>query len=274
MESIIQNPALQSGVLPFVLSLLVVLALSMAGSFRAGIAVAAGLALCIALVAGFQLTPLTSTRKIILLALAAFPLGLALDLWAPARRVAATLLAVLATGSVLWLLWPVLSRRELAEALLLGAALAAYGAWQVVALDTLRHDSRRVLGGGLALAFGTGVGALFGASALLGQLGMALGAALAAPALVHFIRGGVGAGHLVAVPVALISALLGVAAHVYAKLPWTALAALALAPLLAAVPWPRRLPDRLGFVLITLLASAASVLAVYLSWRSAGGVPL
>lgn len=274
MESMLQNPALQSGLFPFVVSLAAVLALSMARPLRAGVGVAAGLALLIALAVGFQLTPLTSTRKIIIVALAAFPIGLLLQLLAPPRRALLILLAVVAAALVAWLLWPVLSRRPLGDALSLGVAMAAFGGWLVPAMSYHAHDARRALGGGVALALGTGLCSLLGASALLGQIGLAIGSALAAPALVQLIRGGVTAGYFVTVPVALMCALLGVAAHVYARMPWTALAALALVPLLLAVPWPRGLPERLGFVLITLTASLASALALYLTWRSAGGVPL
>ncbi len=274
MESMLQNPALQSGLFPFVASLAVVLALSAIGGLRTGLGVAAGLAVLITLAVGFQLMPLTSTRKIIIVALAAFPVGLLLQLWTPPRRVMVTLLAIVGAALAAWLLWPVLSRRALGEALLLGVPLAAFGAWVTAAMASQSHDSRRALGGGVALAFGVGLSALLGASALLGQIGLAIGSALAAPALVQLIRGGVTAGYFVTIPVALISALLGVAAHVYAMVPWTALAALALVPVLVAVPWPRTLPDRLGFVLITLTAFLPSALAWYLTWRSAGGVPL
>jgi hypothetical protein len=274
VESIIQNPAMQSGVFPFALSLAVVLAFSFVGRFRAGLAVAAGLALAIWLAAGFQIIPLTSTRKIVLLSAAAFAVGFLVDLWRPSRRTAAITVGLLAAAAALWMLWPVLVRRELLPALALGGALALYAGWQTAALTSHAYDAPRALGGSVALAFGTGISALFGASALLGQLGMALGAAAAAPALVQLIRGGISAGHALTLPAAAVSAWLGVAAYVYAKLPWSALLALALVPLLAAVPWPRTLPDRVVFVLITLLATSASALAVYLTWLSAGGVPL
>ena len=77
MSDLLSNPAVQGGVAPFVAGLIVTVLL---GRFRlGGLAVAAAFATAVYFIAGFNFTPLSATRKIILLGLAAPVVGIVVD---------------------------------------------------------------------------------------------------------------------------------------------------------------------------------------------------
>ena len=73
MQEILNHPAVQGGVAPFVVGL--VATLLFAPARLAGLAAIAGFAVTVWLVGGFSFVPLTATRKIILVSLAAAVAG-------------------------------------------------------------------------------------------------------------------------------------------------------------------------------------------------------
>ena len=72
----------------------------------------------------------------------------------------------------------------------------------------------------------------------------------------------------------LLSGLIGIGGHVYAKVPWYSLALLALVPVCARVPPISQWPRWLQALVLIMLASAPAGLAVWMVWRVAGGVPI
>src|SRR5260370_9077416 len=77
MQEMLANPAVQGGLAPFAAALIVAALLS---PFRlGGLAVVAAFATAVYFVAGFTFSPLTATRKIILLGFAAPVAALGLD---------------------------------------------------------------------------------------------------------------------------------------------------------------------------------------------------
>jgi len=83
------------------------------------------------------------------------------------------------------------------------------------------------------------VSAVLGASALIGQYGMALGAACGGFLVLLLILGPrVGAGHALTLTVSVLCALLAAASVLLAQVPAVALAALALVPVAARLPLP------------------------------------
>src|SRR5437870_3567704 len=100
MEEFFSNPAVQGGVAPFVAALVVALAL---GPLRlGGLAAAAAFLTAMYFVSGFQLTPLTATRKILLLAAAAPLVGALGDFAFRPTRLGAAVLALGAAAAALW----------------------------------------------------------------------------------------------------------------------------------------------------------------------------
>ncbi len=267
------HPAIQSGIVPFAVSILILFLARPLGPARWGLAVVAGFLVTAVLAMGVQLTPLTSTRRLLILVLASLPVGLLAGTLGRSRA-ATGLLAGLGVAAVLWLLYPILIRRELLDVVLLGGGCSIFVGWLVVAMDTLLGRAGAVAGGGTVLGFATGISVLLGASALLGQLGLALGAAAAAPALAILLGHSIQSTRAATFPVALAAGLVGCAGLVFAKLPWFSLPCLAAVPLLAAVPRPGAIPKRLDVVWSGVLGLVPAAAAVLLTWWVAGGVPM
>ena len=274
MHALLQNPAVPAGIIPFIVALLLGLILNRIGWYWAGLALLAGFAATVYLVAGFQFHPWTSTRKIIAMGLAAGGLGLLLDIYPWGRRWLPVLLFILAGAAALWLTWPVLKRREGLELWSLGIGSVLFTGWCAAAMESLRSKPDQAGSAVVALGFGVGAVVLLGASALLGELGLALGAAGGALWLLIAVTRKTQLGSLAMLPAGLLCGLIGVGGHVYAKAPWYSLALLALVPVCVRVApasqWPRWVQ---AFVPI-ILASAPAAIAVWLVWRVAGGIPL
>ena len=112
-------------------------------------------------------------------------------------------------------------------------ALVLVLAWS---FERLRGSEARLHGAGLPLLLGTGLCATAGASALLGQLALALAAASGGLFLAWVLLGGRAAGGpLSALPYALAATLVGLAASLFARLPWYALIPLAAIPLVTGL---------------------------------------
>lgn len=274
MNELLANPAVQAAIVPFIAAFGAGLLLRPVGWYWAGLSVIVGFYASVSLITGFEFTPLTSTRKLVLIGMCAAGAGLALDYLAPKPRQLYTLLGVLAAGTVLWVTWPPLMRMEGAALWMHGAGTIAYVAWMLLAFEGLRNRALRADAALMSLGLGTGIAALMGASALLGQLASALGAATGAFLLLSIFKKILPVGLLMLLPAALLSSLIGISAMTYAKLPWYSLLVLATIPLLARIPLPKKLPlwgQATALVTLTLPAAAG---AIYLVWREAGAPPM
>ncbi len=271
MKDLLDNPLVQAGVAPFVVAFVVAL---LFGRIRlGGLAIAAAFATAVALVAGFTFAPLTATRKIVLLTLAAAPLGLLVDLLARTGRVRAVALGVLAAAAALWTFWPILAQKPPAEAWLPGGIVVLLAGWLVAATNG-SLAARPVEAGVASLLLGVGAGALaiFGASALFGQYGFALGAGAGGFLLVMMLRNRVhDAGSTLALAASLGAGLLAGGAVILAQLQWYAAALLALVPLFVQPQLARRAPVALRAVLLSLLAAVPVVAACALAYYASRG---
>jgi hypothetical protein len=275
MASILAHPAFQSAVAPFAASLLMALLLRRAGVRWQGLAVLAGWLAVVGLAVGFQFEPLTSTRKIVLLSVLLPVLALGLE-WSPLTiRTRLAVLAGLACAAMLWILWPVLARTGLAEALPQAAGLLAYVVFVVLAFGLLARNRVEPLGGAaLAMSLGTGGAAILGASALYGQLGFALAAASGGLILPWLMRPHLPVlGSMAAMAVAIPLAFIGAAGIVYADLSWWVLPCLALVPVAARLGWKfiGNMESVWGrMILVTLAGLLPALLGVWISWQSSG----
>lgn len=273
MSELLSNPLVQSAVLPFGLGLVVALLLRPHGWYWAGLSAVAGFTATAYLLTDLQLFPLRSDRKILLLGAVALMLGALLDVL-PWRRMVKGLVVLGAAGSALWLLWPRFRFLEGLEFWGLAVAGTLYVVWLSVSTLGLRDQALKADAMLLALALGTGLSALLGATALYGQLGSAIAAAVGARLLLHLLGKPVAAGYLMLLPMVLVCALLGLGAVAYATLPWFSLAALALVPLLIRVPLPAGLPRVVNMMLLVMLALLPAALAVFLTWQESGAPPI
>jgi hypothetical protein len=256
----------QAGVAPFVVAPIVALLLL---SFRlGGLAVVAAFAIAVYFVAGFTFTPLTATRKIILLGLFSPVIGILADFAFKPTRIGAAVLTLAGAAAALWVFWPVLSQKDAAEAGLLGGAAAVafmVGFGQMF----LAEHAVRAGSAGLGAGLGVGIASILSASATYGLYGIAVGAGAGGFLLVQMIRGKmIAAGATFTLPAMLIAGLIGAGAMVLAKLPWYALLVLALVPVGARLPVPEKAPVWLQAVLLSLYSFIIGGVACALAWQS------
>lgn len=270
MQALLNNPAVQAGFAPFLVALIT------AELFQrvklSGLAIIAGFAITVYLASDFTIAPLTASRKIVLLGLAGASLGLLLTLLK--SRWLASLLPLFGAAAAIWTALRILQQQPPQAALLWGTGCAAYSAILVWGMDRLENEPLRAANAATALGMGTGGAALVGASALLGQFGLALGSAAAAYLLIHMLSNRLlPTGRVFTLPLALIAGLTGCIGTLSAQLPWYALTILAAVPLSA---WLMPLPGkslRMQSLLSLLPAFALAAGAVYVTWRVAGDVP-
>ncbi len=205
MDELINNPIYQSALLPFVVSLVMVLLLRPHGWYWAGLAAVLGFAATGYVLTGFEFFPLRSDRKILLLGSGGILLGLVLDLL-PWRRIAPWLLFLAAVSAALWLVWPRFRYVEGQEFWALAIAGPAYVAWLLVSSESLRNKSVQADSVVFALALGTGISALLGATALYGQLASAIAAAVGPRLLLQAVGKPVAAGSIMLVPLVTVCA--------------------------------------------------------------------
>lgn len=264
MHELFTHPAVQAGLIPFLV------ALAGAELFQrlrlSGLAIILGFAATVYFASDFGLEPLTATRKIVWLGIAASILALPLTLinWAHWR----ILLGALAAGASLWALLEPLQHRALADSLLWGAGSALYAAWLVFWFDTLRDKAVAAGSAGFAFGMGTGLAALLAGSALPGRFGLAVGAAAAAYLLIQLITNSrLPCGRSFTLPLALIAGLAGCLATLTGQQPWYTLPVLSLIPLAALVPVPEKWSVRMQTLALTLLTFACAAGAIYLTWK-------
>src|SRR5258705_9785093 len=124
MQEMLANPAVQGGLAPFVAALTVA---ALFAPFRlGGLAVVAAFATAVYFIAGFTFEPLTATRKIIILGLAAPLAGILIHFAFRPTRPEAWGLALAPAGAAARSFWPLLARKGPERGLLPGG-LAARG---------------------------------------------------------------------------------------------------------------------------------------------------
>src|SRR6266851_4812527 len=232
---LLNHPAVQGGVAPLVVAL--VIATVLARTRFAWLAIVGGYATTIALTTGFQFSPLTASRKILLVAL------IAPDLMPrPSRAIAAVF--ALAAGLVsIWVFASVLWQQEGSALYVAAAGIAVYGFVLTALVLALRDDGLRTGAAGLGLGLATGVGAVVSASIGFLLAGIAVAAAAGALLLVQVIFSrNIAARFTGALSIAILTSLFAAGSLMLAQLPWYALPLLLLVPLAAMLPASERLP--------------------------------
>jgi len=235
MTTMLDNPLVQSALLPFIVALVLAIAIGVIAPRWQGLAVPSSFYLAALLISGAQILPLTSTRKILLLGLVAVIVEVFFALRHVGDRQRYFLLIVICSVAVSWILWPLLLQSEgLAWVPLLAASLF-YMLWSTLMVDSqprqtpIRLLSLVILSGGVAIV------ATLGSSALLGQLAGAMAAALGGLLFVRLIFNR-GMESEIFLPAILITTLLGLVAVVYASLAWQSLLFLMFVPLVSRIP--------------------------------------
>lgn len=251
MEDLLSNPAVQGGVAPFMVALVV--ALLLRPLRLGGLAVLAAFLTAMYFVSGLTFTPLTATRKIVVLGISAPLVGILADFAFKPTRIGAAVLALCAAAGALWTFWPVLAQKPAMEGWLLGASAVVAIAFMVgYAQLYLAEDAVRAGAAGLGLGLGTGIAATLAATASYGLYGIALGAGAGAFLLPQMITGKKSsAGATFTLTVTLTVGLVAAGAMILAKLPWYSLLVLALVPVGTRLPVPEKAPVWLQAVLLS-----------------------
>ncbi len=270
MQAWFEHPAIQAGGGPL-LAALVVAALFARTRF-AWLAIVAGYSAMLALTVGFQFTPLSASRKVMVLVLAAPVLGLALDSFAGKAKWARAVLAVAAAGAAVWAFSSVLVQRDTLDAIVQGALVAGCAAGVVWLSIGLRGDGLAAGAAGLGLGMAAGIAALLSASTGYFMAGIAIAAASGAMLLVQIAAGrAIPAGFTGTLSIGVATALFAGASLMIAKLPWYALPLLLLVPAAAALSVGTRIPVwvRAGLMsAASLVAGGAPVAAAWFATRA------
>ena len=270
MQDLLAHPAVQSVAAPAVAALLA--ALLLRPLKLGGLAIAAGFAAAVYLIAGFEFASLSTIRKIILVGLLAPLVGIVLDLMVKTGRNASWSAALAAAAVTVWVFIAVLRQKEGLAPWLIGGGVALFVAWTTGFMVALRGDPLRAGAGALGLGLGVGVTAVLGASASFGQYGIALAASAGAFLLVLVITGPrTVAGATMALPAAMIGGLLAAGTLLLASLPWTALLVLGMIPLFVRLPVLARTPAWMNAALLSGYALLPAVVACALAWQATSG---
>jgi hypothetical protein len=234
LTDLLDNPAVQAALFPFAVALALGFLLSRT-RFLA-IAVVSGVVVVTALAAGLSFDPLTSVKKLVLSTFVVTALALILEGFGGGpRRARIVALSAIAGASAVWVIVRVLQQMESIRPWAAGAAALVFVIVLVAsAVAAGATSSLRGAVVGACLGWGSGVLALLGASALLAQIGLAVGTACAAVALVQMLRGGESPlGWTLVVPAAVTAGLVGVLASATGELRWYCLIPLPFAPFAA-----------------------------------------
>ncbi len=261
MFSLLDNPIIQSAALPFVAALGLGLLMIFLVPRWYSLAMALSFFPIAFLIAGFQLLPLNSTRKILVVGLAVTVLVQSFKYFSQ-RVWRLVVLAILALVSVAWVLWPIyISGRVTDVQLLLSMVFVAS---LLIMSDYQRAQSQSLQLSIMVLAGTVAVTATLGASALLGQLSGALSAVLGALLFISVVTNRSAGAEMMAPPAVLMAALFSLAAVFYSGLSWYSLVCLTGLSLIILIPvsgnnrW-----IRLSIQLVAMLPLVA--LAIYLA---------
>ena len=272
MTELLEHPAVQGGVAPFVVALIVAAAL---GRTRyAWIAIVAGYATMIALSTGFSFSPLSAVRKIVLLCLLVAVVGIVADAFVGRSRPVVLALAVVAGVAAAWTFLSVLAQREGAGGWLAGAGLLAFAAVLTYLMLSLREDPVRTAAAGLGLGLATGIAAVLSASIGFMLAGIAVAASAGALLLVWVVlRKPAPPGAFGALAIGVMIALFAEGTLMLAELPWYALLALLLVPLAMRLPVREDASVFFRAFVLALYALAAAAVPIALAWYATRGTP-
>jgi hypothetical protein len=264
VQELLNHPAVQGGLAPFVAALAVAFALF---SFRlAGLAVVAALGTAVYLISGFAFPPGSAQQKILLISLVVPVLGVILDLAFKPTRAAVPMVGLVFGLLAIWVAWNILKQKEMAPALATGAGIAALVAWLTGAIFALRDDPVRAGAATLTLGVGVGVSAFLSGSGSYAQYGISVAAGAGAFLLVQILLGKtIQAGATFALSAGAASALIVAGAVLGSPLPWYAAVALALTPVATLLPLPRT-RVWLQAIVATVYGGIVGLAACSLSW--------
>ena len=286
MDVLLEHPAVQAALAPFLVALLAAAILSR--TRFTWLALVAGYAAMLSMTTGISFTPQSASRKVMLLVLLAPLAGIALDLVATRASVVATrtdlagsraglldtgmrawvlVLAIAAGAATLWVFANVLAQKEGVELARMAAGPAVFVAALVTLVLRLRDDGVAAGAAGVGMGLAAGVGALLSASSGFFMAGVSFAAGAGALLLLQVTTGRARApGFTGALVLGLGVALFGSASGVIAQMPWYALVLLLAVPAVVSIPLGATLTLPARAALFTAMSVAAGAVVVGAAW--------
>lgn len=266
------NPIVQSSAAPFVAALIVAKLFS---TIRlSGLAVIAAFCATVYLVADFNFESLTITKKIILVGMVAAAIAPLFDLLSSHTRLLRYVIMIACASVVLWVFWPVLQRKDWMELVVYSTGVVVYIGCLAFLLDRLAQMSIRASSAAMGLGAGIGISSLLSASALYGQLGLAVAMSGAAYLLLQFVSNRLlPCGRTFTLPLTLLCGLIAPAAMILAKLPWYCLPLFLLTPLVAQMPLPGNVSLRIQTAILFFMTFIGSSIPVLFIMHQSGDLP-
>jgi hypothetical protein len=272
MSALFEDPMVQAGLAPFLVALvlaLLVVRVRLPG--LPGLALVAAMITTLWLTTGIGFTPLSASRKVVLVVLLAPMIGLVLDLTGQRHRLWLPAVAVLLGGASLWVFQSLLVQLDGAAGWWQGGGVALFVALMTGLTLRLRDDGPAAAAAALGLGLAVGVGAL--SSASIGTLmnGMALAAGGGALLLVQFLLAArLATGWTAALTTAAGAALFAAGTVMLAEGRALTLALLLLVPLVVGLPLFQQRAPRLRTALLGLSAGVAALLPMGAAWFATG----
>jgi hypothetical protein len=265
MEQLLSRPEVQSAVVPFVIALVAYLGLRKITAEAWLWALLAAFLASAALINGLIVNPLTGTRKIILLVIASFIAAALLHWVLRSDNLQRRFTTIVSQVALLWVFWAVVARMDSAVMVLFLAGSISLVLVSEHLFARLIDNPAQLHAAGFSLLLGVGLSATAAASALLGQLALALAAASGGALLGWVLSDSASRQQtrqsIAVLPYFMAPALLGVAAVMFARLPWYALIPL------TSIPWvvslmPQKSESRFVNALLASLPGLAIALGV------------
>jgi hypothetical protein len=272
MSALFEDPMVQAGLAPFLVALvLALLAVRVRLPGLPGLALVAALITTLWLTTGIGFTPLSASRKVVLVVLLAPMIGLVLDLTGQRHRLWLPAVAVLLGGASLWVFQSLLVQLDGAAVWWQGGGVALFVALMTGLTLRLRDDGPAAAAAALGLGLAVGVGALLSASIGTLMNGMALAAGGGALLLVQFLLAArLATGWTAALTTAAGAALFAAGTVMLAEGRALTLALLLLVPLVVGLPLFQQRAPRLRTALLGLSAGVAALLPMGAAWFATG----
>lgn len=268
MEDLFSHPAVQSALVPLVVALVIFLVTYRFKPDISGFAAILSFLAAVYLIKGMSLLPLTSTNKIILIAIVSAAIGMVIDLmWNKLSNYTTRIglsLSLVAIAATLWVIWPVLTRDSTAHPWIMGLGLSIYAGWMVFSFAEMQEKKEKISAAILALGIGTGIVSIIGATTLYGQLAIPFAAVAGAWMLLYLFNMANGRFSISFIFTAsMICSILGAAATVYADLSWLTLVFLGLIPVVMYIPMKQ---NGLVFVKLAITTFMAFIPVIAAIW--------
>ena len=264
------HPAVQAGVLPFVLALLIgILLLRRFPSFSS---IAPMLAFFLAIVMTYGLgdESLLWVRKIVAISVIVFFLGMLLDKLEMHPNLVRSILLGSGLAAAAWIFAADLMtamERNPSNTLLIAIMVSFYPAWMTWGLGEIRFRPAGAYTAITLIGVGTGITAVFARAEIAGELALALGFASAAALYLTVItRWNFPAGLTITMPAGITLGLLGAAAFFYAQLSPTSMVAFSLIPFVLMIQPQEAMVTMRGYLAWTALLLCIATVAVFLAY--------